>query len=121
MKQPRGFEDPEKPKHVCRLTKAIYGLRQALRSWYERLKATLIKWGFHNAISDTSLFVMKNKDQVVFILIYVDDILVIGNNTDFLQSFTQKLNDTFSLKDLGELHYFLGVEVVRNDTGMYLC
>ena len=101
MKQPRGFEDPEKPMHVCKLAKAIYGLCQAPRSWYERLKSTLIKWGFQNAISDTSLFFLRNKNQVVFLLIYVDDILITGNDISFLLSFTHKLNDIFTLKDLG--------------------
>ena len=63
---------------------------------------------------------MKTKSQVVFLIIYVDDILVIGNNNKLIKQLVQRLNGTFGLKDLGSLHYFLGIEVKKDETGLFL-
>lgn len=120
MRQPEGFVDATRPQHVCKLTKAIYGLKQAPRSWYDKLKNALLKWGFRNTKSDSSLFVLMNKDHITFLLIYVDDIIITGSNSKFLKSFITQLNVMFALKDLGSLHYFLGVEVCRDEGGLYL-
>lgn len=87
MRQPEGFVDDTRPQHVCRLTKAIYGLKQAPRSWYDRLKDALLNWGFRNTKSDSSLFVLMNKGDITFLLIYVDDIIITGSNSSFLSSF----------------------------------
>lgn len=76
MCQPPGFCDPNKPSHVCKLVKAIYGLKQAPRAWFERLRFTLNQWGFMNSKSDTSLFFLRTCSVTMFILVYVDDILV---------------------------------------------
>lgn len=120
MRQPEGFIDKARPQHICKLTKAIYGLKQAPRSWYDRLKNTLLRWGFKNTQSDSSLFVLMNKQHITFLLIYVDDIIITGSNSSFLGSFIKQLNVMFALKDLGNLHYFLGVEVCRDAGGIYL-
>lgn len=105
MKQPEGFIDSCYPHHVCKLVKAIYGLKQAPRAWFDRLKGTLFRWGFKNARSDVSLFILRQKNLIVFILIYVDDILVTGNNSQYVRQFINKLTSLFSLKDLGPIHY----------------
>ncbi|GAU51268.1 hypothetical protein TSUD_412550 [Trifolium subterraneum] len=120
MHQPEGYIDAAKPNHICKLSKAIYGLKQAPRAWYDSLRSTLVNWGFQNAKNDTSLFFLKGADHTTFLLIYVDDIIVTGSNIKFLEAFTNQLNTAYSLKDLGPLHYFLGVEVHRDDSGMYL-
>lgn len=120
MKQPEGFEDPSKPNHVCKLTKAIYGLKQAPRAWFERLRSALLTWGFQNTKGDPSLFVLKGKNDINFLLIYVDNIIITRNNSNFLRAFIKQLNIVFALKDLGSLHYFLGIEVYRDSSGMYL-
>lgn len=120
MHQPEGFVDPTKPNHICKLSKAIYGLKQAPRAWFDSLKTALLNWGFQNTKSDPSLFLLKGKDHITFLLIYVDDIIVTGSSNNFLQAFIKQLNDVFSLKDLGRLHYFLGIEVQRDASGMYL-
>lgn len=102
---------------MCRLLiKALYGLRQAPRAWFDRL----MKWGFVNTFGDNSLFVLKTEAHVLMILIYVDDILVTGNNDEILQIFVVRLNQIFALKDLGDVHYFLGIEVFRDETGFFL-
>lgn len=120
MKQPEGFEDSMKPTHVCKLVKALYGLKQAPRAWFDRLRDTLLSWGFQSSKCHVSLFYLKNNSLTVFILIYVDDILVTGNDPTFLSQFVSKLSTMFSLKDLGSLSYFVGIEVQRNNCGMFL-
>lgn len=120
MSQPEGYADPTKPGHICKLSKAIYGLKQAPRAWFDSLKNALLNWGFHNTKSDSSLFILKDSNHTTFLLIYVDDIIVTGSNTKFLEAFIKQLNVVFSLKDLGELHYFLGIEVQRDAGGLYL-
>lgn len=120
MHQPEGFVDSTKPKHVCKLSKAIYGLKQTPRAWFESLNNSLLSWGFKNTKSDSSLFTLRGTNHITFLLIYVDDIIVTGNNTKVLESFIKQLNVVFSLKDLGPLHYFLGIEAQRYASGMYL-
>ncbi|PNY02796.1 copia protein (gag-int-pol protein), partial [Trifolium pratense] len=120
MHQPEGYLDSTKPNHICKLSKAIYGLKQAPRAWFDSLKNALVNWGFQNTKSDSSLFIHRDTNHFTILLIYVDDIIVTGSNTKFLETFIKQLNTVFSLKDLGHLHYFLGIEVQRNASGMYL-
>lgn len=84
------------------------------------MRNTLISWGFYNTKRGSSLFSHKIKTTIIIILIYVDDILVTGSSTAELQKFTNRLNSMFSLKDLGNLHYFLRFEISRDETGMLL-
>ncbi|XP_062100500.1 uncharacterized mitochondrial protein AtMg00810-like [Humulus lupulus] len=120
MKQPQGFEDKNKPDFVCKLSKFLYGHRHAPHAWFDRLKETLLSWKFVNSKADSSLFFYKIDTLIILVLIYVDDIIVTSNNLEKLKQFITKLNLEFALKDLGPLHYFLGVEVYRDHTGMYL-
>ena len=109
MYQPKRFEDLEKPDYVCKLQKALYGLKQAPRAWNEKLRTTLIQWGFTNSKYDSSLFFVKDSGQVIFILIYVDDMIFTGNNLVSLQIFIDNMY-VFALNDMGPLHLFLGIE-----------
>ncbi|KAL8161261.1 hypothetical protein V2J09_012750 [Rumex salicifolius] len=120
MKQPPGFINREFPDHVCRLRKAIYGLKQAPRAWYTELRTFLIHQGFVNSISDTSLFILNRGSATLYILIYVDDIIVTGNTPASVDKVIATLASKFSLKDMGNLHYFLGVEVTRSTDGIFL-
>ena len=101
MKQPPGFRSPEKPDHVCCLTKAIYGLKQAPRAWYSALKRAPLEFGFINAKSDSSLFVFHDGSILVYRLVYVDDLILTGNNSTFVASIIDQLGQKFSIKDLG--------------------
>lgn len=118
--QPPGFVDPHHPTHVCQLKKALYGLKQAPRAWYTELKNHLITMGFRNTISDSSLFVFQDAGVIIYLLVYVDDIIVTSNATDALNKFILNLATRFSLKDLGPLSYFLGVEVLKHPKGIFL-
>ncbi|KAK9157462.1 hypothetical protein Scep_004036 [Stephania cephalantha] len=118
--QPAGFVDDSNPHHVCRLHKALYGLRQAPRAWFDQLKGALLSWGFQNSKADSSLFITTWETSPLYVLIYVDDIIVTGAKPAAIQSFINKLNTTFALKDIGELSLFLGFEVRRDASGLYL-
>jgi len=82
MRQPPGFVDFNLPSHVCRLHKSLYGLKQAPRAWYTRLSDFLISNGFHASKVDTSLFILSISANIFYLLVYVDDILLTGNNSD---------------------------------------
>ncbi|KAH9693065.1 retrovirus-related pol polyprotein from transposon RE1 [Citrus sinensis] len=120
MPQPEGFEDKRKPNHICKLKKALYGLRQAPRAWFDKLKSALYSWGFNNSKCDTSLFFRKNNAEMVIILVYVDDIIVTGSDNKGIEGVIGKLSEAFALKDLGNLSYFLGIQVIRNQNSILL-
>lgn len=120
MKQPPGFLDHDKPNHVCYLKNTTYGLKQAHYAWYTALKQALIEFGFVNSKSDSSLFVLHNGSILVYCLVYVDDLIIIGHNLAFVASIIDQLGKKFSIKDLGPLHLYLGVEVILTKYGLFL-
>ncbi|GMI95461.1 cysteine-rich RLK (RECEPTOR-like protein kinase) 8 [Hibiscus trionum] len=120
MTQPPGYEQGDKSRFVCKLNKAIYGLKQAPRAWFETLKAHLLSLGFVMTRSDSSLFVRHSVDEVMYLLVYVDDIILTGNNLSSIQVVIDEMNRVFSLKDLGVLSYFLGIEITYVANGFVL-
>jgi hypothetical protein len=120
MRQPPGFESKSHPGFVCKLDKAIYGLKQAPRAWYSRLSSKLIDLSFKASKSDMSLFIYSRRNVVIFMLIYVDDIIVTGNSMDEIVALLRDLKEDFAFKDLGDLHYFLGIEVRKDTKGIVL-
>lgn len=120
MSQPPGYVDKDRPQHLCHLKKALYGLKKAPRAWYHELKTYLLSVGFINFVADTSLFILKQGSSFVYMLIYVDDILVTGNDPTLLQSTLNSLATRFSVKDHEELSYFLGIEAKLVPTGLHL-
>ena len=92
MDQPAGFVDSTKPTYVCKLHKALYGLKQAPRVWFAKLKSALIAWGFSNSVSDTSLFFTHKGGRPLFLLVYVDDILITGEDSNAIQQLIKDLN-----------------------------
>ncbi|KAE8689094.1 filamin A-interacting protein 1-like [Hibiscus syriacus] len=120
MPQPPEFVDYDNPHHVCQLRKAIYRLKQAPRDWYYELRSFLLYFGVINSIIDASLFVFRGQGTVIYLLVYVDDLIVTDNTSSAISQFLQQLSARFSLKDLRHLHYFLGVEVISYATGLFL-
>jgi histone deacetylase 1/2 len=120
MRQPPGFEDPAQPRHLCRLIKAIYGLKQAPRAWHARLATVLRQHGFLESRADTSLFILHRPDVTVYLLVYVDDIIVLSSSSLAVDRLLLGLRKEFAVKDLGPLHYFLGVEVASQSDGLAL-
>ncbi|XP_013632843.1 PREDICTED: uncharacterized mitochondrial protein AtMg00810-like [Brassica oleracea var. oleracea] len=119
MKLPQGFKCSD-PSKVLRLHKAVYGLRQAPRCWFAKLTDALKKYGFKHSYADYSLFIYSRKGIELRVLIYVDDLLVCGNDVKFVNKFKDYLSECFHMKDLGKLKYFLGIEVGRGDEGFML-
>ena len=97
MSQPPGFINTRFPTHVYKLNKAIYGLKQAPRAWYTKLSHALLGWGFQASHADRSMFFLHTTKDVLILLIYVDDILVIGSDPHRVSSFASRLNATFVL------------------------
>ena len=120
MKQPPGYEVKDKYHYVCKLDKALYGLKQAPRAWYSRLSDKLQRLGFRPSKADTSLFFYKKGKIIIFMLVYVDDIIVASSSQDAVSALLEVLKRDFALKDLGDLHYFLGIEVKRVKDGIVL-
>ncbi|GKB97477.1 retrovirus-related pol polyprotein from transposon TNT 1-94 [Tanacetum coccineum] len=114
MKQPPGFIDLQRPNHVCLLHKSLYDLKQATCAWFERLFMDLFDLGFKGSKTDPSLFIYSRIDTLLYILVYVDDIIVTGNNKGTIDNIICQLGSAFALKDLGSLNYFLGIEIVTH-------
>ena len=113
-----GYQAPK--GSVCKLQKSLYGLKQANRQWFLKLTTFLISLGFSQSYVDTSLFTFK-KDQVfTCLLVYVDDILLTGNNLQFINHVKEQLHKEFSIKDPGYLNYYLGIEVLKNSSGLVM-
>lgn len=120
MVQPLGFVDKDNPHHICKLSKTNCGLKQAPRAWFNELSAFLFKYGFKNTTTDALLFVYKIGNDILYFLVYVNDLILIGNNNKRLAEFLHKLSHAFSLKDLGTLNYFLCVKVISIFDGLFL-
>ena len=120
MQQPPGFEDDRYPSHVCKLQRALYGLKQSRRAWYARLSALLAELGFHSSKADTSLFTFSQKGVHIYMLVYVDDIFIVGSTPEAVDGLVRSLSAQFPIKDLGTLEYFLGLEASYNSGGMTL-
>lgn len=120
MVQPPRFLDQQHPSHVCKLRKSLYGLKQAPRAWYRELHQFVLSMGFDNSLVDTSLFIYNNLGLTTYLLVYVDDLILTGNNDAFLMDVISKLANQFSIKDLGNLSFFLGVEVIPTAGGLFL-
>lgn len=119
MSQPPGFEGSDKAL-VCKLHKALYGLKQAPRAWFNRLKSALVQFGFAASKCDPSLFTYYSTQGCIYMLVYVDDIIITGTSSIMIQQLVDKLHSEFALKQLGQLDYFLGVQVTHLPGGKLL-
>ncbi|KAJ9544646.1 hypothetical protein OSB04_024353 [Centaurea solstitialis] len=114
MEQPEGFEDPKNPNKVRKLLKSIYGLKQASRSWNLRFDERIKEFGFAKSEFEPCVYTKFSGSIVTFLVLYVDDILLIGNDVPTLQSVKSWLSRCFQMKDLGEAAYILGIKIYRN-------
>nr|GEV07621.1 ribonuclease H-like domain-containing protein [Tanacetum cinerariifolium] len=120
MHQPPSFQDPKHPNYVCLLQRSLYGLKQAPRAWFQRFAAYITTVGFTPSRCDSSLFIYKQGDDIAFLLLYVDDIVLTASSDRLLQQIIASLHREFSMTDLGALNYFLGISVTRDSSGMFL-
>jgi hypothetical protein len=120
MSQPPGFVHPQFPTAVCELKKAIYGLKQAPRAWFSRLSTRLLDLGFVSSKSDSSLFIYKSSGITLLALVYVDDIILTGSDSTSIDRLIKVLSEDFPIKELGNLNFFLGIEVTQIPDGIHL-
>ena len=111
----------ENPKLVCRLQRSLYGLKQASRQWFTKLSSFLVSHGFQQSNSDHSLFLKLTRSVTTILLVYVDDIILTGKIILEIQDITTLLDQEFKIKDLGDLKFFLGLEIARTTDGIHLC
>ncbi|GJR78236.1 ribonuclease H-like domain-containing protein [Tanacetum coccineum] len=108
MHQPSGFRDSAHPDYVYLLQRSLYGLKQTHRAWFQRFTAYITRVGFHHSRCDTSLFIYMQGADTAYLLLYVDDIVLIASFETLLQHIIASLHREFSMTDLGSLNYFLG-------------
>nr|GEV02520.1 putative reverse transcriptase domain-containing protein [Tanacetum cinerariifolium] len=118
--QPPGFEDPEYPDKVYKVVKALYGLHQAPRAWYETLATYLLENGFQRGTIDQTLFIQKQQKDILLVQIYVDDIIFGATNKALCQSFEKLMKDKFYMSSMGELTFFLGLQVKQKKDGIFI-
>ncbi|GJW85249.1 retrotransposon protein, putative, ty1-copia subclass [Tanacetum coccineum] len=114
MEQPEGFVNPKFPNRVCKLKRSIYGLKQASRQWNKRFDDEIMKFGFTQNHDQPCVYMKASGSYVTFLILYVDDILIMGNNIPMLQDVKSYLGRCFSMKDLGEAAYILGIKIYRD-------
>lgn len=119
MEQPPGFISQDSSL-VCRLHKALYDLKQAPRAWFDKLKGALLSLGFTSSKCDPCLSVFSQGANTIYMLVYVDDIIVTGNSAQLIQQLINRLHSNFALKQIGALDYFLGIQVHKVPTGLLL-
>ena len=112
--QPEGFVDPKGANKVCKLQGSIFGLVEASRSWNILFDEVIKEYGFIQTYGETCIYKKVSGSSVAFLILYVDDILLIGNDKEFLDSIKGYLNKNFSMKDLGEAAYILGIKIYRD-------
>jgi len=108
------------PGQVCKLKKALYGLKQADREWFAKLSSFFISVGYTQSMNDYSLFINSSEGSFMALLVYVDDIILAGNDKEEIGRVKEALNKTFKIKDLRDLRYFLGFEVARSKKGIMM-
>ena len=120
FEQPKGFQDPHFPDHVLRLKKALYGLKQAPRAWYDRLTTYLVDHGFKSGQADWTFFVKRDEKSLLVAQVYVDNI-VFGSIIDHLaQEFSEEMKREFEISMVGELNYFLRLQVKERKDGIFI-
>nr|GEX53189.1 putative ribonuclease H-like domain-containing protein [Tanacetum cinerariifolium] len=118
--QPSRFEDPDHLDKVYKVVKALYVLHQAPRAWYETLATYLLENGFHRGQIDQTLFIKKQKRDILLVQIYVDDIIFGATNKDLCKSFEKLMKDKFQMSSIGELTFFLGLQVKQKEDGIFI-
>src|SRR5699024_6600541 len=120
MEQPKGFEDKENSEYVCLLKKRIYGLKQAARAWNNKINETLVNNGFRRGISDPCLYHKIGNGKKIYLLLYVDGIILACEDDQEITRTREMLEQYFDVKVVGDLRYYLGIEVDKNMNGTYL-
>ena len=120
VKQPLGFENEKFSNHVYKLFKTLYGLKQAPRAWYDRLKNFLLDNDFSMGKADTTFFIKNKNQDILVVQIYVDDIIFGSTNESLCKEFSSCMSKEFEMSMMGELKYFLGLQIKQNNEGIFI-
>ncbi|KAI3672561.1 hypothetical protein L6452_38652 [Arctium lappa] len=118
--QPPGFENPNFPDRVYKLKKALYGLHQAPRAWYDTLSTYLLENGFQRGIIDKTLFIQRKKKDIIIVQIYVDDIIFGSTKDQMCRDFKELMHKIFKMSSMGEITFFLGLQVKQKKDGIFI-
>ncbi|GJS89715.1 retrovirus-related pol polyprotein from transposon TNT 1-94 [Tanacetum coccineum] len=118
--QPLGFEDPDFPDRVYKVEKALYGLHQAPRAWYETLLTYLLDNGFQRGKIDKTLFIRRDKGDILLVQVYVDDIIFGSTKKSLCTEFEKMMHKKFQMSSMGELTFFLGLQVKQKEDGIFI-
>ena len=121
MEQPPGFVVEEEASKVCRLRRSLYGLKQSPRAWFGRFSSVMVGFGMTRSAYDHSVFFRHYQGRRIIVVVYVDDIIITGDDETGISKLKQYLQSQFQVSDLGRLRYFLGIEVSRSSQGILLC
>ncbi|GJV01851.1 putative ribonuclease H-like domain-containing protein [Tanacetum coccineum] len=120
VSQPLGFVDPKYPKKVYKVVKALYGLHQAPRAWYATLSTFLVKSGYKKGTIDKTLFIKKDKKDIMLVQVYVDDIIFGSTKKSWCDEFEALMKNRFQMSSMGELTFFLGLQVKQKEDGIFI-
>ncbi|GKE51234.1 retrovirus-related pol polyprotein from transposon TNT 1-94, partial [Tanacetum coccineum] len=120
VSQPEGFVDPDHPTHVYRLKKALYGLKQAPRAWYDTLSWFLLDNKFSKGAVDPTLFTQKTGKHILLVQIYVDDIIFASTDPKACDIFSNEMSSKFQMTMMGQMSFFLGLQVSQNPRGIFI-
>ncbi|GJS10136.1 putative ribonuclease H-like domain-containing protein [Tanacetum coccineum] len=118
--QPPSFENPQFPNKVYKVEKALYGLHQPPKAWYETLSTYLLDNRFRRGIIDKTLFIKKDKGDILLVQLYVDDIIFWSSKKSLCVEFKSLMHKKFQMSSMGELTFFLGLEVMQRDDGIFI-
>ncbi len=114
MEQPPAYTSKDHPNYVCKLVKSLYGLKQSPRQWYEKFTTCMTNLGYLRFLSDPNVYSRNSPNVILILAIYVDDILILSNSNDVLSKAKSELHASFSMQDMGALHYCLGIQVYQD-------
>ncbi|GJU08038.1 putative ribonuclease H-like domain-containing protein [Tanacetum coccineum] len=120
VSQPPGFLDPKSPQKVYKVVKALYGLHQAPRAWYATLSTFLLKNGYRRGTIDKTLFLKKDKHDIILVQVYVDDIIFGSTKKSWCDEFEALMKSRFQMSSMGELTFFLGLQVKQKPNGIFI-
>jgi hypothetical protein len=120
MQQPEGYAVKGKKELVCKLKKSLCGLKQSPRMWYQKFDTYMLELGFTRSKEDHCVYFKLIGDHLIYLVLYVDDILLIGNNKEIIQDVKTQLSSKFDMKDLGASNFILGMEIKRDRKKMKL-
>lgn len=120
MSQPEGFVDKKFPNKVCYLKKSLYGLKQAGRQWNLTLDRFFAQGNFTRSLADTTVYIKREGENIVLCVVYVDDLIISGNTEKGIEALKENLRCRFEMKDLGLLHFCLGIEIIRYPNSTFI-